>query len=85
MNVIENISTKVTKNSSAALLTDRESEVLLCIAWGLSSREAGDAQGISPRTVEIHRLNLIRKLDARNAPDAVRIAMSLGMKMDLAA
>jgi len=85
MSAAINILTKLSKTTPTSSLTERESEVLLCIAWGLSSRESGDALGISPRTVEIHRLNLLRKLDARNAADAVRIAINLGINLDLAA
>jgi DNA-binding CsgD family transcriptional regulator len=34
--------------------------------------------GISPRTVEFHRTNLLRKLEARNAIELVRIVLGAG-------
>lgn len=61
------------------LLTKRENLVIFGIAHGLSNANIGVALGISPRTVEIHRKNLIRKLGASNSADAVRIAVKLDM------
>lgn len=56
------------------LLTPREHDVLLAIADGLSSDAMGRRFSISPRTVESHRANLLKKLDAKNSAEAVRIA-----------
>jgi|SRR3977135_4379710 DNA-binding NarL/FixJ family response regulator len=41
------------------------------IIRGASSKEAGRMLGISPRTVDFHRANLLKKLGARNAADLV--------------
>jgi FixJ family two-component response regulator len=60
-------------------LSSREREVLQAIAEGCNSREIGEKLGISPRTVEIHRANMINKLQAKNSPDAVRIAIDSGL------
>jgi two-component system response regulator FixJ len=57
------------------LLTPREREVLVQLIGGASNKEAGQTLGISPRTVEIHRRNLMHKLKARNVADLVRIVM----------
>lgn len=57
-------------------LTSREREVLREIAAGASSKEAGRLLGISPRTVEVHRARIMRKLGARNAADLMRIVFS---------
>ena len=54
-------------------LTKRELEVLDRIVSGLSNKEAGRLLGISPRTMEEHRANIMRKLAARNTADLVRI------------
>ena len=64
------------------LLTSREAEVLHGIAWGRTNREIGKALGISDRTVEIHRRNLIQKLAGRNSAEAVRIALQAGFVCD---
>jgi FixJ family two-component response regulator len=57
-------------------LTRREREVLEHFAGGASNKEAGRILGISPRTIEDHRANIMRKLGARNAADLVRIVMT---------
>lgn len=55
------------------LLTSRERAVLAQIVRGASSKEAGRALSISPRTVDFHRNNILKKLEAKNAADLVRI------------
>jgi FixJ family two-component response regulator len=57
-------------------LTRREREVLEQFTAGASNKEAGRTLGISPRTIEDHRANIMRKLGARNAADLVRIVMT---------
>jgi FixJ family two-component response regulator len=57
-------------------LTRREREVLEQFTSGASNKEAGRALGISPRTIEDHRANIMKKLGARNAADLVRIVMT---------
>lgn len=61
-------------------LTPRERQVLDCMMLGHSNQEIGKRLGISPRTVEIHRANMLTKLDANNSPDAVRIAFEAGVR-----
>jgi len=57
-------------------LTRREREVLEQFTSGASNKEAGRTLGISPRTIEDHRANIMKKLGAKNAADLVRIVMS---------
>ena len=57
-------------------LTRREREVLEQFTAGASNKEAGRTLGISPRTIEDHRANIMKKLGAKNAADLVRIVMS---------
>jgi FixJ family two-component response regulator len=57
-------------------LTRREREVLEQFAAGASNKEAGRQLGISPRTIEDHRANIMKKLGARNAADLIRIVMT---------
>jgi len=59
-----------------AALTRREREVLEQFTAGASNKEAGRQLGISPRTIEDHRANIMKKLGARNAADLVRIVMT---------
>lgn len=53
-------------------LTNREREVLLLAAEGCTNPEIGSRLGISPRTAETHRTNLLRKLGLRNQTDLIR-------------
>jgi len=54
------------------LLTPRERVALAQIVRGASSKEAARTLDISPRTIEFHRANVMRKLGARNTADLVR-------------
>jgi FixJ family two-component response regulator len=61
-------------------LTLREREVLDLFSSGNTNKEAGRQLGISPRTIEYHRANIMKKLGARNATDLVRIVMNAAPK-----
>ena len=61
------------------LLTDREREVLQMTVEGLTSVEIGEHLSLSPRTVETHRQNLMRKLTIDNQVDLVRFAIKHGI------
>ena len=63
-------------------LSPRERSVLGWMAAGLTNKEIGKSLGISPRTVEIHRNNLMNKLAARNSSDAVRMWLDAGIADD---
>ena len=56
-------------------LTRRELEVLAGVAVGLSNRLIGEKLAISPRTVEIHRANMLNKMGAQHTSEAIRIAI----------
>lgn len=60
-------------------LTRREREVLSGVASGLSNRKIGDLLSISPRTVEIHRANMLIKLGANHTSEAIRIAIEASL------
>lgn len=57
-------------------LTAREREVLDGLAQGLPNKTIAYDLGISPRTVEIHRANMMSKLGVRSLSEALRIAFS---------
>lgn len=56
-------------------LSAREREVLEALTSGDSNKEIARTLAISPRTVEIHRANMMSKLGARHAVEAVRIKL----------
>lgn len=60
-------------------LTKREREVLAGVARGLSNRRIGEKLEISPRTVEIHRANMLTKMGAQHTSEAIRIAIEASL------
>jgi two-component system, LuxR family, response regulator FixJ len=65
------------------VLSRRERQVLLCVMSGYSNKDTAKELGISSRTVEIHRGNMMGKLNAKSASDAVRLGMYAGLEPDL--
>lgn len=66
--------------SRVAALTPREAEVLQGLVAGQPNKVIAFDLGVSPRTVEVHRANLMAKLGARSLSEAVRIALSAGLR-----
>jgi two-component system response regulator FixJ len=62
------------------VLTEREHEVLQGLVRGLPNKTIAYDLGISPRTVEIHRANLMTKLEVHSLAEALRIAFQSGME-----
>jgi len=60
-------------------LTARERDVFARMAQGLPNKTIAYDLGISPRTVEVHRANLMAKLGVRSLSDALRIAFAAGL------
>lgn len=60
-------------------LTTRERQVLHLAAEGHTNTEIGDRLSISPRTVETHRANLMRKLGLDTQTDLIRYALQRGI------
>jgi two-component system response regulator NreC len=60
-------------------LSARELEVLVGIVDGLGSKEIALELGVSHRTVETHRTNMMRKLGARKVSEVVRLAIREGL------
>lgn len=56
-------------------LTKREKGILKMITVGKNNREIADGLGISIRTIETHRANIMKKLKVKNAVELVRIAI----------
>ena len=63
-------------------LTPREHEVLKGLVRGHPNKTIGYDLDISPRTVEIHRANLMSKLGVASLSDALRIAFAAGLGED---
>jgi DNA-binding CsgD family transcriptional regulator len=60
-------------------LTFRQREILQLIAEGKNTKQIAGLLGISVKTVEAHRLQLMRRLKIHNVPDLVRFAIRTGL------
>lgn len=63
-------------------LTDRERDVLEGLVEGLTNKAIAQRHEISPRTVEIHRANVMEKLEVDSLSAALRLAFSAGLGFD---
>jgi DNA-binding CsgD family transcriptional regulator len=60
-------------------LTPRQREILQLAAEGHSSKEIAQRLGLSPRTVEAHRAQLMERLDLHDVAGLVRFAVKVGL------
>jgi DNA-binding NarL/FixJ family response regulator len=65
--------------AALSALTDREREVLTLIAEGLSSKQIAKELGVSLKTIESHRANLMDKLEIHKVSGLVRFAIRSGL------
>jgi DNA-binding NarL/FixJ family response regulator len=57
------------------LLSDREREILVLLAEGLSLKEIATRLDLSVKTVDAHKYNLMRKLDLHDRSELIRYAI----------
>ena len=62
-----------------ASLTPRERDVLDHLVRGLSNKLIAGELGISPRTVEIHRARVMKKMQAESFSHLIRMAVQAGI------
>jgi two-component system response regulator FixJ len=81
---IEDADAQVASEQAASVriagLTPRERDVLQGLVRGHPNKTIAFDLGISPRTVEVHRANLMEKLDVRSLSEALRIAFAAGLE-----
>lgn len=64
-------------NDRLESLTEREREVFLRVAAGAANKAVAADLGISERTVEVHRAQMMKKLGARSVAELVRIHLQI--------
>jgi DNA-binding NarL/FixJ family response regulator len=69
----------LSNQSPFRVLTTRETEVLKLIAEGYKNRQIADLLGISVKTVERHRANLMKKLDLHSGAALTAFALENGL------
>jgi DNA-binding NarL/FixJ family response regulator len=67
------------KSDGMASLSDREIDFIKAFAKGLSHKEIADTLNISPRTVEVHKKNVMDKLGYNNTVDLIKFAIKEGL------
>lgn len=60
-------------------ITPRQREILKMVALGHTNREIAESLAISIRTVEVHRFNLMRRLNVRNVAQLLRQGLQHGL------
>ncbi len=76
--LIDDYLSRAPTQKSAFKLTTREREVAQLIAEGHSTRDISEALTVSVKTVETHRANILRKLNAKSTADIVKYALKRG-------
>lgn len=64
---------------SESLLSEREEQVLNLVAAGMTNKEIGQALFISPKTVDVHRTRIMKKLDAHNTAELILRSRQTGL------
>ncbi|WP_157669821.1 two-component system response regulator NarL [Chitinibacter sp. GC72] len=70
----------IDRNQQISHLTEREQEILQCLAQGLSNKLVGRELGIAEGTVKVHVKSLLRKLNFRSRLEAAVWAVENGIK-----
>lgn len=72
---------KATHRKLIEILTTREKQVFEHVIRGLSNKEIARALSTSPRTVEVQRMNMMRKLGASSIAALIDVAIQAGVKV----
>ncbi|MBM3841993.1 MAG: response regulator transcription factor [Verrucomicrobia bacterium] len=77
--LLRNVVANPASSSAPDFLTDREREILQLVAESHSTKEIAAKLGISAKTVDNHRTNLMRKLDLHDVASLTRYALEVGL------
>jgi DNA-binding CsgD family transcriptional regulator len=77
--VVERLGRRAAGDADGSGLSRREREVVRLLALGRTNREIAQELFLSPRTVDMHVRNILRKLDCRSRVEAAGLARELGI------
>jgi DNA-binding NarL/FixJ family response regulator len=77
--LLRNVVANPAASSAADFLTDREREILQLVAESYSTKKIAAKLGISIKTVDNHRTNLMRKLNLHDVASLTRYALEIGL------
>lgn len=81
--VLQRLMDPATNTAESEELTARERQILQLIAEGHSAKEAASALGVTPRTVEFHKRNIMTKTGLHTTAELARYAAQKGIVPDL--
>jgi DNA-binding NarL/FixJ family response regulator len=81
-NILRKLAPRDAPGTGGPAITTRETEVLRLVAKGLTARRIAERLGLSPRTVENHVQNVLRKLALTNRVELARYAIEQGIDSD---
>ena len=70
---------KQTEIRDISFLSDREMEIAALICDGLTNKQIAEKINLSPKTVDNHRTNMMRKLDVHNVVELIRVCLKHGI------
>jgi DNA-binding NarL/FixJ family response regulator len=73
------VETALTQRAPLRKLSRRQREVFRMLASGVTMRDIATRLGLSRKTVETHRAQVMARLGARHVPELVRLAIRLGI------
>ncbi len=77
--IIPDLQALASSNTTVTPLTSREQEVMRLLAEGRTVREVASELSLSTKTIEAHKLNLMRKLDIHNRASLIQYAAQHGL------
>lgn len=77
---LNNLQAALTNTATCMVtVTRREQEILSLVAEGRTSKAMAQLLGLSARTIERHRANLLKKFSQKNSVSLIRSAMRQGL------
>ncbi|MBT28729.1 MAG: DNA-binding response regulator [Thalassobius sp.] len=79
INYIKSVQESKTNRKGLFELTKKEKEILQLIAQGMSSRDISTKLESSIRTVQVHRFNIMKKMQVKNVVELINVAQDYGL------